>query len=93
MSSKVQGKTRKGQDGKRKRGKALSEDEEESEEEKTTRRGTRRTGMQLKCDEKEEEDKLVERNAQEEKKRMEKELHERAGDSEVRDGSKGETGV
>ncbi|XP_077066306.1 mediator of DNA damage checkpoint protein 1 isoform X2 [Siphateles boraxobius] len=73
-SGQVQGKTRKGQEGKRKKGKALSE--EESEEEKTTRRRTRRTGIKHKCIEKEEEERLEERNAQAEKERMEKGLQE-----------------
>ncbi|XP_059363685.1 mediator of DNA damage checkpoint protein 1-like isoform X2 [Carassius carassius] len=77
VSSKAQGKTRKGQEGKRKRGKALSEDEEESEVDKNTRRGTRRTGIKLKCNEKEEEERLVERDAQEVKEKMDKELQER----------------
>jgi len=75
-SGKVQSKTRKGKEGKIKRGKALSEEEGESEEEKTVRRGTRRTGIKHKCSEKEEEERLEERNAQAEKQRMEKELQE-----------------
>ncbi len=91
-SSKVQGKTRKGQEGKRKRGKALSEDEEESEEEKNTRRGTRRTGMKLKCSEKEEEENW--RRGMPKKRREDGERDPRTReDRDVRDGRKGETGV